>query len=114
MLLLQERVCLLERLQLRDLARGAGRWRLPCPPSQSPVARILAPLREHERVDRQRGGDGLDLNPRLLTESDRRQLELITVLPDRAWPWSRHRDTPMLLGGSVDETGASTPIGCSA
>jgi hypothetical protein len=32
----------------------------------------------------QRRSDGLDLQARLLTESDRRQLELIAVLPDRA------------------------------
>jgi hypothetical protein len=33
-------------------------------------------------MDRQRRGDRLDLNARLVTEVDRRQLELVTVLAD--------------------------------
>ena len=36
-------------------------------------------------MDLQRGGDSLDLQPRLLTESDSRQLKLVAVLADRSW-----------------------------
>jgi hypothetical protein len=57
---------------------------------------------------------GLYLNPRLLTELDGRQLELLTVRPHRARPGSGHRDTPWRLGGSVYESGASTLVSCSA
>src|SRR6185437_13509302 len=65
-------------------------------------------------MNRQRGGDSLDLNPRLLTQADGYQLELVAVLSGRARPCSRHRDTPELLGGSVHETGASTLVSCNA
>jgi hypothetical protein len=41
-----------------------------------------------------RRGDGLDLNPRLLTQSNSRELELVTAPPDAAWPGRAIFDTP--------------------
>ena len=86
MLLLQQRMGLLERLELRDLARGTW-WRARRrPPADEALPHILPPLRQHERMDLQRSGDGLHLQPRLLTEPDRRELKLVAVLP--YCPWS--------------------------
>ena len=77
---------LLERLELRDLARRAGRRRLRGAASQSAIARVLAPLGQHERVDLQCSSDRVDLQSRLLTEPDGGQLKLVAVLPDRPGP----------------------------
>ncbi len=44
----------LERLQLRDRARGSRRRRFRQPPAQRPVAHVLPPLGEHERMDAER------------------------------------------------------------
>jgi hypothetical protein len=86
MLLLQACVRFLERLQLRDLAGGAGWRRLRGATADEPFPHILPPLGQHEGMDLQRGSDRLDLQSRLLTVSDRRQLELIAVLPNCPWP----------------------------
>ena len=85
MLLVQERVRLLERLQLRDLAGGA-RWRcLRSTAADEAFPHILPPLGQHEGMDLQRRRNGLDLQARLLTEPHRRQFKLVAVLPDRPW-----------------------------
>ena len=75
----------LECLESRQLARRPDRRRFRSTAVQAPLARVLLPLREHERVDRERGRDRLHLNPRLLTQADGRQLELVTIAPHRAW-----------------------------
>ena len=85
MLLLEERVRVLKRLQLFDLPDGSRRRCWSTAPPQDSVARILPPLRQHERVDLERRGNGLHLHPRLLTEPDRGQLELVGVATNRAW-----------------------------
>ena len=79
LLLLQERMCLLERLQLFDLPHRSGGRRRVSPSAEDPVARILPPLGQHEGMDLQRIGDRLHLHPGLPTQSDRRQLELVAV-----------------------------------
>ena len=88
MLLLQLGVLTLKRLKLGDLARGSPWWCFRSFPSDQSVAHVLPPLGQHERMDLQHSGDGLHLNPRLLTQSHRGQLELVTVLAYRAWPKS--------------------------
>ena len=93
MLLLQPRVRFLEQLQLRDLSHGTGAGRLRQLSSQSPVAIILPPLRQHEGMDLQRGGHRLDLSIRMLTQPDCRALKLGAVLPDRTRSGFGHRDT---------------------
>jgi len=67
MLLLQERMRLLERLQLGDLARVTRRRCFRRSPAQPTVARVLPPLRKHERVDLQRQRDSLHLQSLQLT-----------------------------------------------
>lgn len=85
MLLLQQRVGLLERLELCDLASWARWRRLRGTTADEAFAHILSPLGQHEGMDLQRCRDSLDLQPRLLTEPHRRQLKLVTVLADRPW-----------------------------
>ena len=86
MLLLQQRMRLLERLELFDLPHRSGRRCRVRTPSQDSVARILPPLGQHEGMNLQRTSDGLHLHPRLLTQSHRGQLELVAVPPNRPWP----------------------------
>ena len=67
MLLSEQRMRLLERLELRDLPRGSGRSGFREASSQAPLARLLPPLGEHEGVDRERTRHRLHLHPWLLT-----------------------------------------------
>lgn len=60
MLLAQERVLALQRLQLRNLARRTGSGRFRQAPSQSPIADVLPPSGQHERMDAERRGHRLD------------------------------------------------------
>src|SRR5687768_3970527 len=113
MLLFEECIVALELLEPGDLARRALRQCLPRAPCQSAVAHILAPLGQHERMDRERRGHRAHLNPRLLTEAHRGQLELVTVLADAAWSRSRHARHSALLGGGVYESGARPLDSCS-
>ena len=86
MLLLQERMRLLQRLELFDLPHRSG-WRCRVrTSSQNAVARILPPFGQHEGMDLQRTSDRLHLHPRLLTQSHRRQLEFVAVPPNRPRP----------------------------
>jgi hypothetical protein len=103
---------LLERLQLRDLAHWARRRCLGRAASQSAIAGILPPLREHEGMDRERRGHRLHLHPRLLTQADGRELERITTsAPSAALIVAC--DAPSSLGGSVNQSGASTLVSFS-
>ena len=81
MLLLKERVFALELLQPRQFACLRGRRRRRGGAPQPALARVLPPLREHERVDRERGRDRLHVNAGFLTQPDGGELELIAVAP---------------------------------
>ena len=89
-LLLQLGIPLLERLQLRDLTRWTGWRRLDRPPADDPVANVLPPLRQHERMNFQRGCYRLDLHTGLMTETNRRLLKLVRVLVQLARAGSWH------------------------
>jgi hypothetical protein len=67
MLLCELGVPPLEALQLRDLAGGPRRGRFRRATAQAAVLHILSPFGEHERMNLECRGDGLDLNPGLLT-----------------------------------------------
>ena len=97
MLLLELGVLPLEGLELGDLPCRPGGRGLPRLPAQPAVTRVLPPLGQHEGVDLERRGDGLDLDPPLLTQANRGQFELVAVLPDGSWPGSGHRDTSGLV-----------------
>src|SRR5437867_4393809 len=99
MLLLQERMRALERLEPADLPRRGQVHRHPLP-AEDPVAHFLPPSRLHERMNVERGRHRLHLHPALPAEAHRGQLELRTVLLDLLRTGARHRHLP-LLGGSV-------------
>ena len=80
----------LQRLQLRDLLRGSRRWRPRSPPTDAPLAHVLASLRQHEGMDLQRGRDRLDLHARRLTQPNCSQLILVAVLVQLSWSGSWH------------------------
>ncbi len=86
MLLVQEGVRFLERLQLRNLASGARRRRVRGSTAEPAITRVLPPLRQHKGMNLQRGGHRLHLQSRLLTEPDGGEFELVAVLPNRSWP----------------------------
>lgn len=90
MLLLELGVLLFERLQLRDLAGGAGWRRRRASPTESTIACVLSPLGQHvgqqEGMDLERRSDRLHSNALLLTQAHRRQLKRIAVVPHRSWP----------------------------
>jgi hypothetical protein len=67
MLLFELGVLPLEALQLRDLTGGPCRGRFRRATAQASVLHILPPLGEHEWMNLECGGDGLYLNPGLLT-----------------------------------------------
>ena len=58
------------------------------------LARLLAPTRQHERMDVKRLRDVLHLNARQLAQPHRRRFESIAVLVRRPRTWSWHLDTP--------------------
>jgi len=89
MLLLEQGVRPLQLLQPPDLAR-CRHPQLPPPPAQYPVAHLLAPLRQHERMNVQRRRHRLHLDPGLLTQPHRRQLELPAVCSHLPWACPRH------------------------
>jgi hypothetical protein len=59
---------------------------------QFAVTSLLAPPRQHERVNAQRLGDVPDEDSRLLTELDGPELELGAVASDSSRTCSSHRD----------------------
>ena len=81
----------LERLELGNLTRRARRGRRGQLAHDPPLAHITAPPGQHERVDLERAGHGLDLHPRLLAQADGAELERIAVLPDGSWPSASDR-----------------------
>ena len=109
MLFLQERVLPLEHLELDDLARRPGGCGLRQAPAQSAVADVLPPLRQHERLNVERGGDSLHLQVRLVTQPHRRELEVPAVLGDPTGSGPGHV-TPQSLGRSVNESGARSAV----
>jgi hypothetical protein len=112
MFLAQLGVLSFERLELRNLSDWSTRRSLLRPSSQAAFLRVLSPLREHERMNLERRRDGLHLNPRLLTQAHRSELKLVAVASNFPWPGSWH-NTSALLGESVHESGASSPVGWS-
>ena len=84
-----------DRRDARTLAEacrlGAYRPAHRASAAQLAVAHLLAPPRQHERVNVQRRRHRLHLEPRLLAQPHRGQLELEAVLPDLPQPWARHR-----------------------
>ena len=69
---------------------GARRWRLRCPSADEPLAHVLPPRRQHDRMDLQRRRDRLDLQARLLTQPIGGQLTLVIVLVQLSWSRSWH------------------------
>lgn len=61
-----------KRIAVRVLELGA---------TQPALARFLAPLREHEGVERERARDRLDSNAGFLTQPNGGELEVIAVTP---------------------------------
>jgi len=55
-------------------------FRLEAPRSEASLSELFPPAGEHERVDVERIGHGLHLDPRPMTELHRRPLELDSVL----------------------------------
>jgi len=96
MLLFEFRILPLERLQLRDLASWARRRCFRWSSAESTVFQVLPPLREHEGVNLECGGDGLHLNPRLLTQANGCELKLVAVSVDLPWTGSWH-DTSSIV-----------------
>src|SRR5688572_366699 len=101
MLLLQQRVRPLKRLQalelphLRWLHRG-----YPTRPPKIAVAHFFAPPRQHEGMNIQGVGHRLDLDALQLTQFHRLALELQAVTMHFPWTGSSHRHL-LLLGESV-------------
>src|SRR5439155_9231081 len=108
MLLLQERMRALERLEPTDLPRRGHLHRPPLP-AEDPGAHFLPPPRQHERMNVERGGHRLHLHTTLPTEAHRGQLELGAVFLDFLRPCARHRHLP-LLGGSVYKSEGGFPV----
>src|SRR4030095_17169980 len=101
MLLLQQRVRTLKRLQALELP--PLRWlhrRNPIRPSKIAVAHFFAPARQHEGMDIQRVGHGLYLDALQMTPFHRLALELQAVTMHFPWTGSSHRHL-LLLGESV-------------
>src|SRR5262245_40652000 len=116
MLLLQQPVLALQLLQPADLSNARSlrpSWRhLRDPRPQTPFTKLLTPLRQHERVDVERLGHRLDLNPRSMTQLHRRSLELHSVPRRLLRSCSRH-PTPPWLGGSVYFIEGRSAVGCT-
>jgi hypothetical protein len=83
MLLLQHAVFTLELLQSADLPCGSRLrsllFRIRGLRAKASLSELLPPSREHVRVDVQRLGNGLDLNPRTITQLHCRPLELEAI-----------------------------------
>jgi|SRR5215467_7080949 len=95
MLFLEHRVIALEGLQGRELA-PRSRWQgpTPYPALDHAVPDFLPPPREHEGMDVEGVGDGLDLDPRHMAELHSRQLELGAVAMDLPQAWLAHSTPP--------------------
>jgi hypothetical protein len=63
MLLFELGIFPLERLELRNLSRRTRRWCVGRPTAEPTILHVLPPLGQHEGMDLERGGDGLDLHP---------------------------------------------------
>src|SRR5215470_3211468 len=95
MLFLEQRVIAFESLQSLELARRS-RWQVPTPypPRDLSVLEIRPPPREHEGMDVEGVGHGLDLDPRHMAELHSRQLELGAVAMDLPQAWLAHVTPP--------------------
>lgn len=88
MLLLEQGVRPLQGLEAFHLTRSRrlDRFRHRDAPAEDAVLGLFPPPRQHERVDLQGVGDGLDLHAFQLTEFDRLEFELQAVLSDLRRP----------------------------
>ncbi|MCM5681575.1 hypothetical protein M8A51_18780 [Schlegelella sp. S2-27] len=75
---------------------------------QFAVAHLLAPLRQHERVNAQGLGHVLDQHARLIAHLHGLELELDAVAIDLLRSWSSQSTLPFALGESVNQTDASS------
>src|SRR5580765_1589643 len=101
MLLLQQRVRTLKRLQALELPHL--RWlyrRHPTRPSKIAVAHLLAPPRQHEGMNIQGVGHGLHFDALELTQFHRLALEFQAVTMNSPGTGSSHRHL-LWLGESV-------------
>src|SRR5262245_23735440 len=82
----------------RALAWSSGRApdRLTCLRPQTPFPELLPPPRQHERVDVERVGDRLHLDPWPMTQLHRRALELDPVLLRLLRARSAHLTPPLV------------------
>src|ERR1700682_1499951 len=80
------------------------------PANQLAITHLLAPAREHERMNAQRLGNILDQDPRLVAHLHRLQLEGDPVPIDFLWSWCTHQ-TPSSLGESVNKTNSRSASG---
>src|SRR6266496_4867882 len=111
MLHLQALELLLDLPQPPQLRHRAGiEWRGFT--HQLAVAHLLAPARQHERMNAQRLGHVLDQNPRLVTHLHCPQLERSPVPMNLLRSRCTHR-TPSSLGESVNKTDPRSASGLS-
>lgn len=75
-----------QSLQLDNCCGVQRRWLA----DELSVAHLLAPLRQHERVDAKRFGNVLDQHPALVAQLHRPQLEVNAVSIDLLRSWCTH------------------------
>src|SRR5436190_780797 len=81
---------------------------------QFAIAYLLAPARQHERMNAQRLGNVLDQNARLVTHLHCLQLESDLVPMNLLRSWCAH-STPSSLGESVNKTDSrSRSVSCAS
>src|SRR5262245_11087253 len=117
MLLLEHAVFTLELLQSPNLPHRSRLrsllFRIRGLRAKTSFSELLAPSRKHVRVDVQRLGNCLDLNPGTIAQLHCRALELKAVAQGLLWTRSPH-PTPPKLGGSVYRTEGRPCAGLSA
>src|SRR5256885_1324559 len=91
-------MCALELLQPTDLARRRHVDRRPMLPPQLPLAHLLPPPREHERVNVEGRGNRLHLYPALPTQPHGGELELRTVFLNLLRTRPGHSTLPSVRG----------------
>src|SRR6266487_4752612 len=78
---------------------------------QLAITHLLAPAREHERMNAQRLSNILNQDARLVAHLHRLQLKGDPVPIDLLRSWCTHR-TPSSLGESVNKTDSRSASGC--
>jgi hypothetical protein len=94
-LLLEHRVFAVEDLELLDLARRSrGEGHGSGSTSDDAVAHLFAPPRQHEGMDVESIGHGLNLHARHAAQLHRRQLEFNAVAMHLSEAWLAHATPP--------------------